>query len=96
MIKAKDIQRIIAANETAQEASIEIKEMVDNYVEQQLKKCNLQSVSGSLPTKDEAVNKGYQIASDGGYNYRRVLKDGKDDIYFSGWMDCFDWVSNER
>ena len=39
MIKAKDIQRIIAANETAQEASIEIKEMVDNYVEKKLKNC---------------------------------------------------------
>ena len=45
MIKAKDIQRIIAANETAQEASISIKEMVDNYVEQQLKNCNIQNVN---------------------------------------------------
>jgi len=53
-------------------------------------------VSVSLPTKDKAVNKGYQIASDGGYNYRRVLRDGKDDIYYSGWMDCFDWICNER
>lgn len=45
MIRAKDIQRIIAANETAQEASIEIKTMVDNYIERQFKKCNLQSVN---------------------------------------------------
>lgn len=47
MIKAKDIQRIITANETAQEASIKIKEMVDNYVEQQLKNCNMPHVSKS-------------------------------------------------
>ena len=47
----------------------------------------------SLPTKDDAVTEGFKIANDSGYNYRRVLKDPDDDIYFSGWMDCFDWIS---
>ena len=60
---------------------------------QQLKNCNLQNVSGSLPSKEEAVNTGYNIASSSDYNYRNVLKDGKDDISYSGWMDCYDWMA---
>ena len=64
MIKAKDIQRIIAANETAQEASIEIKEMVDNYVEQQLKNCNLQNVTQQSELLMACLNKLNEL----GYN----------------------------
>lgn len=46
-----------------------------------------------LPTKDEAVGEGYRIAKYEGYNYRRVLREPDHDIYYSGWMDCFDWIS---
>ncbi len=55
-------------------------------------------VSGSLPTKDDGCAEGYRIANDAGYNYRRVLREPDHDIYYSGWMDCFDWISkgNER
>ena len=55
-------------------------------------------VSVSLPTRDEVVSEGYRIAKDAGYNYRRVLKDLDHDIYYSGWMDCYDWIlkGNER
>ena len=47
----------------------------------------------TLPTKDEVASKGYKIAGYDGYNYRRVLKDKENDIYYSGWMDCYDWIS---
>ncbi len=59
---------------------------------------DLFSVSVSLPSKDEAVGEGYRIAKYEDYNYRRVLKETDHDIYYSGWMDCFDWISkgNER
>jgi hypothetical protein len=54
-------------------------------------------VSGSLPSKDEAVNVGFRKASMGEYNYRKVIKDLDNDIYYSGWMDCYDWLSgNDR
>lgn len=46
------------------------------------------------PSKDEFVNVAYQKASVG-YNYRRVFKDHDDDIYYSGWMDCYDWLTEE-
>ncbi|MCK5614221.1 hypothetical protein KAR91_70805 [Candidatus Pacearchaeota archaeon] len=61
-------------------------------------KLPIQNVSVSLPTKDEVVSEGYRIAKNADYNYRRVLKDQDHDIYYSGWMDCFDWISkgNER
>lgn len=55
--------------------------------------CNIPLVGVSLPTKDEVSAEGYRIANDAGYNYRRVLKDQDHDIYYSGWMDCFDWIS---
>lgn len=59
---------------------------------------DLYNASVSLPSKDEAVYEGYRIAKYEGYNYRRVLKETDHDIYYSGWMDCFDWISkdNER
>ena len=54
---------------------------------------DLYNVSVSLPTKYEVTSEGYRIAKDAGYNYRRVLKEHDHDIYYSGWMDCFDWIS---
>ena len=51
----------------------------------------------SLPCKDLVVAKGYDIANNADYNYRRVLKEPDHDIYYSGWMDCYDWlILNER
>jgi hypothetical protein len=50
------------------------------------------SVSVSLPTKDEVCAEGYRIANEAGYNYRRVLRDQDHDIYYSGWMDCYDFL----
>jgi hypothetical protein len=62
-----------------------------------IKAYNLQlqqhNVSGSLPSKDEAVNVGFRKATIEGYNYRRVCREPDHDIYYSGWMDCYDWLS---
>jgi len=61
-------------------------------------KSPIHNVSVSLPTKDVIVSEGYKIAKNAEYNYRRVLKNQDHDIYYSGWMDCYDWISkgNER
>ena len=54
-------------------------------------------VSGSLPSKDEAVNVGFRKATVEGYNCRTVCEEPDHDIYYSGWMDCYDWLSgNDR
>lgn len=50
----------------------------------------------SLPTQDEAVSEGYKIARDTLYNHRNVLRYPLNDIYYSGWMDCFDWISKKN
>lgn len=62
------------------------------------KQLALYDVSVSLPTKDDASQTGFFKADKEGYNYRRVLKDKDNDIYYSGWMDCFEWIlkGNER
>ena len=56
-------------------------------------KSPIHNVSVLLPSKDEVVSEGYRVAKNADYNYRRVLRDQDHDIYYSGWMDCFDWIS---
>ena len=68
-----------------------ISQMVADITE--TKQCDIPSVVKSLPTKEDAVAEGYRIAKDAGYNYRRVLKSLDQDIYYSGWMDCYDWMT---
>ena len=63
-----------------------------NMIEE-IKQLKLCGVVKSLPTKEDAVAEGYRIAKDAGYNYRRVLKELDHDIYYSGWMDCHDWIT---
>ena len=69
----------------------EMEMLYDKHVAE-LKKLAIPHVSVSLPTKDEVSAEGYRIANDAGYNYRRVLREQDHDIYYSGWMDCFDWI----
>ena len=58
---------------------------------------DLFAVSGSFPSKDDVVGKGFNNANGSGYNRRNVLRDADDDLYYTGWMDCFDWlVGNDR
>ena len=47
-----------------------------------------------LSAKDEAVRVGYNNANRSEYDRRHVLKDYDDDLYYTGWMDCFDWIAN--
>lgn len=49
-------------------------------------------VDNNLPSKDEIMNIGYEKAKNADYNYRKVLSDLDNDIYYSGWMDCYDFV----
>lgn len=60
---------------------------------EELSKLHQPTVSCSLPSKDEAVNVGFRKATVEGYNYRRVCRVPDHDIYYSGWMDCYDWLS---
>jgi hypothetical protein len=48
-----------------------------------------------FPNKDRAVNVGFGKATETGYNYRRVCRDADHDLYYSGWMDCYDWMAEE-
>lgn len=69
----------------------------NNSVQDQEGNSSKPPVSGSLPSKDEAVNVGFRKATVEGYNYRRVCREPDHDIYYSGWMDCYDWLSgNDR
>ena len=63
------------------------------YVNWLEKQCTIADVVKPLPSKEDAVAEGYRIAKDAGYNYRRVLKEPDHDIYYSGWMDCHDWMT---
>jgi hypothetical protein len=45
-------------------------------------------------SKDRAVHRGYEVVRSESYKLRRVFTDRESDSYYSGWMDCFDWLSN--
>lgn len=46
--------------------------------------------------KDLAVAEGYERANNSDYNFRKVLRDPDKDLYYSGWMDCFDWINEHK
>jgi len=56
----------------------------------------LGDVINSLPTKDEFVSKGWSIARSSQYLRRKSVQNKVDDIYYSGWMDCYDWMINNE
>jgi len=68
-----------------------------SWLEEQILALRIHDISGSLPSKDEAVNVGFRKATNADYNFRKVCKDLDHDLYYSGWMDCYDWLSgNDR
>ena len=53
----------------------------------------LHSVSITLPNKDATICEGYNKAKMQDYENRNVLRHKDQDDYYSGWMDCYDWIS---
>jgi len=52
-----------------------------------------EQIEAALPSKDDAVNVGFRKTINADYNLRKVCKDSDDDLYYSGWMDCYDWLN---
>lgn len=52
-----------------------------------------EQIKAVLPSKDDAVNVGFRKAINADYKLRKVCKDSDDDLYYSGWMDCYDWLN---
>jgi len=50
-------------------------------------------VSITLPNKDATICEGYNKAKMQDYQNRNVLRHKDQDDYYSGWMDCYDWIS---
>jgi len=47
----------------------------------------------TLPNKDATICEGYNKARMQDYKNRNVLRHKDQDDYYSGWMDCYDWIS---
>jgi hypothetical protein len=54
---------------------------------------NLLNVSITLPNKDATICEGYNKAKMQDYQNRNVLRHKDQDDYYSGWMECYDWIS---
>ena len=54
---------------------------------------DLYSVSITLPNKNATICEGYNKAKMQDYQNRNVLRHKDQDDYYSGWMDCYDWIS---
>jgi CRISPR/Cas system-associated protein Csm6 len=59
----------------------------------QAKAMEREQIDAALPSKDDAVNVGFRKAINADYNLRKVCKDSDEDLYYSGWMDCYDWLN---
>ena len=88
-ITEKEYDEMVEAMNTLTGENQKLRGFIDGMREQLI----IGGVSVSLPTKDDACQAGFYKADREGYDYRRVLRDSEDDIYYSGWMDCFDWIS---
>jgi hypothetical protein len=44
-------------------------------------------------TKDDAVHVGFKKAISNDYKLRKVCKNTEHDLYYSGWMDCYNWIN---
>ena len=60
---------------------------------EQAKAMEREQIEAALPSKDDAVNIGFRKAINADYNLRKVCKDSDHDLYYSGWMDCYDWLN---
>lgn len=88
--KGEDFEIVVQHDQTGIAYSITISHNAYCQLRQQL-------VRGLLPSKDKVVGKGFNNANGSEYNRRNVLKDADDDLYYTGWMDCFDWlIGNDR
>lgn len=54
---------------------------------------DLYSDSITLPNKNATICEGYNKAKMQDYENRNVLRHKDQDDYYSGWMDCYDWIS---
>lgn len=57
------------------------------------KQLNITDVNELLPNKDATICEGYNKAKMQDYKNRNVLRHKDQDDYYSGWMDCYDWIS---
>jgi hypothetical protein len=67
-------------------------ELHNPYIEQALA-MEREQIEKALLSKDDAVNVGFRKAINAEYHLRKVCKDSDDDLYYSGWMDCYDWLN---
>ena len=49
-------------------------------------------LSGLLPSKDEVVSELYSRVYNGEYKQRMVMRNAKQDCYYSGYLDCYDAI----
>ena len=70
------------------------KAMVKAFIKkEESKKLTLTDVVKTLPNKNAAICEGYNKASMQDYQNRNILGHKDKDNYYSGWMDCYDWIS---
>ena len=70
-----------------------IAEWMQEYTDEVVKKLTLTDVGITLPNKDATIWEGYNKAKMQDYQNRNVLRHKDQDDYYSGWMDCYDWIS---
>jgi len=67
----------------------------NKYVKWLEQKLTLTDVVKSLPTKEEVSIKGVSEATSlAGWSYEHKLSDRDEDTYYTGWMNCYEWIKD--
>ena len=72
-----------------------IAEWMEEYKNIAVENLSLSGVVTSLPSKDAMICEGYNKAKNEDYKNRNSLRHKSQDDYYSGWMDCYDFIANK-
>ena len=67
--------------------------LYNKYTRLKKKKLNMDNY---LSCQDEVVSIGFKKATNSDYNCRKVCRQPDQDIYYSGWMDCYEWLKSKK
>ena len=69
----------------------ETKDQLTNDIIKELEESNIENKNCKFFDRDKMVGAGFIYAKEANLNIRGVLKNELSDVYFSGWMDSYDY-----
>jgi len=93
----KDLNFIITSNKFKNK-DVQIEKLITDFLKvDRTKELALTDVVKSLPTEEEVSIKGVSGATSlTGWDAKHKLSDKDEDTYYTGWMDCYEWMCDYK